>query len=239
MNKQMIAALSAITVSFAGTATAATIAFDIGPLGLLDGDGGLDQSTLSDGNVWNIFGRVGGGVDLGGVQDTNGNETAITMRAAGVSGRDGNSTLNAGWGGTVPQTVVDSWYFRDGVGTMSFVLKGFDPGSAWDIDVIDSFKTGTGANTIDIQVNGLFADGSVGPSATTDGDGWRRREDGWDNDAVLSFDGFTADQNGEFVITLSGGNPTIQGLVLTAVPEPSSSALVGIGGLALILRRRK
>jgi len=31
----------------------------------------------------------------------------------------------------------------------------------------------------------------------------------------------------------------IQGIQLTTVPEPSSAALLGLGGLALILRRRK
>ncbi|MBT8037281.1 MAG: PEP-CTERM sorting domain-containing protein [Verrucomicrobiae bacterium] len=34
-------------------------------------------------------------------------------------------------------------------------------------------------------------------------------------------------------------NQTLTGYTLTAVPEPSSAALIGLGGLALILRRRR
>lgn len=42
--------------------------------------------------------------------------------------------------------------------------------------------------------------------------------------------------------TLNGGNVprgTLSGLIIEQVPEPSSAALLGLGGLALILRRRK
>ena len=40
-------------------------------------------------------------------------------------------------------------------------------------------------------------------------------------------------------ITYTGRYGTIDEVTLTAVPEPSSAALLGLGGLALILRRRK
>jgi len=43
--------------------------------------------------------------------------------------------------------------------------------------------------------------------------------------------------NGKY-IEFTGSN-TAGSLVLKAVPEPSSAALLGLGGLALILRRRK
>ena len=36
-----------------------------------------------------------------------------------------------------------------------------------------------------------------------------------------------------------GGGFTVDNISITAVPEPSSAALLGLGGLALILRRRK
>jgi len=39
---------------------------------------------------------------------------------------------------------------------------------------------------------------------------------------------------------LGGGNrASVSGFLITTVPEPSSAALLGLGGLALILRRRK
>ncbi|MEZ7957082.1 MAG: PEP-CTERM sorting domain-containing protein [Rubritalea sp.] len=35
------------------------------------------------------------------------------------------------------------------------------------------------------------------------------------------------------------GTTSIDNFSITAVPEPSSTALLGLGGLALIMRRRK
>ncbi|MFC5051725.1 PEP-CTERM sorting domain-containing protein [Rubritalea spongiae] len=40
-------------------------------------------------------------------------------------------------------------------------------------------------------------------------------------------------------LTFADGTPTTTTTVTTAVPEPSSTALLGLGGLALIMRRRK
>ncbi len=47
--------------------------------------------------------------------------------------------------------------------------------------------------------------------------------------------GGTGNTNGD----LAGSGTTFSSLSVTAVPEPSSTALIGLGGLALILRRRK
>ncbi|MGB0993246.1 MAG: PEP-CTERM sorting domain-containing protein [Akkermansiaceae bacterium] len=233
---KLTAATAAVaSVCMTTQVSAVTIAFDVGTAGGLDVDTGLSQTTHS-GVVWNNFGAIAGAVDHGGVQDTLGNETSFTLLAAGVGGRDGNGTLNAGWGGSVPQATVDSWYFR-GSGTMTLVLKGATPGSLWDINVVNAFNTA--ANESDMQVNGLFADGTAGPSASSAGDDWDRKADGWDNNAGLIFSGVAADVSGEFHITFDGGNPTLQALEFTSVPEPSSTALLGLGGLALIMRRRK
>lgn len=218
-----------------GTAVSATISFDVGPLGGLDGDGGLTQTTLG-GQTWNNFGQIAGLVDHGGVQDVNGVETTFTLRAEGVENRDGNTSLNAGWGGSVPQTAMNSWYFR-GAGVMTMSFRGAAPGSVWDVVVTNSFNTPAG-NLADIQINGLFADGTTGPSASSDGNAWDRRVDGWDNNTSLNFTSVAADSNGYLTITLNGGNPTIQALQFTQVPEPGTS-LLGTLGCLLICRRKR
>ncbi|PQJ28541.1 PEP-CTERM sorting domain-containing protein, partial [Rubritalea profundi] len=56
------------------------------------------------------------------------------------------------------------------------------------------------------------------------------------------FNNVTADGSGNIEVLASGsGRETITGFQLraVAVPEPSTTALLGLGGLALILRRRK
>lgn len=50
---------------------------------------------------------------------------------------------------------------------------------------------------------------------------------------------FIADATGSQTITITGSDPGMTGYVVRATPEPSSTALLGLGGLALILRRRK
>ena len=47
----------------------------------------------------------------------------------------------------------------------------------------------------------------------------------------------TSDGAGEVLITVTGSR--FNGMEVAAVPEPTTTALLGLGGLALILRRRK
>jgi hypothetical protein len=50
---------------------------------------------------------------------------------------------------------------------------------------------------------------------------------------------FTSDGSGNLTLSLGGSRPAINGFTITAVPEPSTTALLGLGGLTLIMRRRK
>ena len=58
---------------------------------------------------------------------------------------------------------------------------------------------------------------------------------------------FTSDSTGNLTFLVDGSGPApgtagrsaINGFEISAVPEPSTTALLGLGGLALILRRRK
>ncbi len=71
---------------------------------------------------------------------------------------------------------------------------------------------------------------------------------GWDNaafQAVATQFSTGGSFDGNVVITLSNTSPAgdntvnYSNIVVDAVPEPSTTALLGLGGLALILRRRK
>ena len=220
------------------SASATVILFDIGPVGGLDGDGGLSQATY-DGSVYNRMGQTAGNVDHGGIQDDAGVELlGLTLRANGVDGRGGNGTLNAGWGSAegIAQTAIDSWYFR-GAGTMTLTLGGLAPGSEWMVEVANAFNTA--ANISDIQANGNFADGTTGPSGATDGDGWDRAANGFVSRELLVFPSVTADGGGAIALTFTGNNPTVQALRFTSVvPEPGTLALFA-GGMLFLLRLRR
>ncbi len=60
--------------------------------------------------------------------------------------------------------------------------------------------------------------------------------------AILDFS-VTSDASGVIVLKFAGPdggqNATFNALSISSVPEPSTTALLGLGGLALILRRRK
>ena len=97
--------------------------------------------------------------------------------------------------------------------------------------------------TIDFSVNG----GSAFTTALTGFDIVDNTTDGnvgAPNPATLSFVSNGTD-NIHIRFTNTSGNASnndfvvINGFEVEAVPEPSSAALLGLGGLALILRRRK
>jgi hypothetical protein len=64
---------------------------------------------------------------------------------------------------------------------------------------------------------------------------------GFDDPAYSATGTFTSDGSGvlTFSITGSGSRPMINGFQIAAVPEPSSVALIALGGFALIRRRRR
>jgi hypothetical protein len=169
---------------------------------------------------------------------------------------------------TVDSTTDNLWRQRDGFGegdvtvleakeaetvaTLTMTISGLSSGQSYDVYVnYIEFGNVPGAQGISASLdnNVTFLDfGAVGGAAGTPGfaelsghtDADRSGLRGYLGTAIASGVGeieFFANNSGigvDYVTTawLDGGS-------VAAVPEPSSAALLGLGGLALILRRRK
>ena len=165
----------------------------------------------------------------------NGTWDAAEIQVGGLRGDMGvaegqDATLQIGSTGVVNATAM---WFADGFGA----IEGEDGGSAINIDAGGTL-TFTG-ESFGIRSWGGFAanertfDG-VGPNGTPDGLGVLELL--W-NEELLTRDGVTnvgSFEDNFFITEVSGTEFSI-----TAIPEPSSTALLGLGGIALLLRRKK
>jgi autotransporter-associated beta strand protein len=233
--------------------------------GVISGSGGMTKTgsgttTLSGANTYNgdttvsngtlaIDGTHTGGaqytVNAGGTLAGSGSLDALVEVNGVISPGNSPGTMSTG-----TQTWNDGgsylWEINDSGGT-----QGADPGWDW-LSITGSLELGglsAGSFTIDIDsLNGLVAGNAAGF------DTWTKGSPG---DVDYSFiiatassgitgfdaDNFTLDSSGfsnapgwDWQIKLSGGDLVLEAY---AVPEPSSSALLGLGALALALRRRR
>ncbi|MCP5537409.1 MAG: PEP-CTERM sorting domain-containing protein [Akkermansiaceae bacterium] len=90
-------------------------------------------------------------------------------------------------------------------------------------------------NDLDLSAGGATLDLDI--TGATAGDSYTLFATGGVIDGTFTTFNYTA--NDSLVATLDYSSPTDLVVHITNVPEPSSAALLGLGGLALILRRRK
>lgn len=144
----------------------------------------------------------------------------------GSSGSAGfsNGDPDAGSGATVPfaNSSLEAWSGTGPGGSFTFIFSGLDNGLTY------SLQLATGAWSINDAIDG------TGVTA----DGQNVAMGNLDTEPVYqTLTGLSTDGSGNLAVTVADG--AISDAVLTAIPEPSSTALLGLGGLALILRRRK
>ena len=174
------------------------------------GTGGGGSGVLNGSGGWN-FKQAGSWANVYWDANDNG-----TFGEAGEN--SGNTTA-------LLSNVIGGLEITDGM-TMNFAVEGFDgaggTSSSYNFGIT---KTDTNLETINVLTGSTvnFFDGAQE----------------WE----VAYD-FTAQGYGDVVFNIgtgAGGQTQDHKAVLTftAVPEPSSAALLGLGGLALILRRRK
>ncbi|BDS06610.1 hypothetical protein NT6N_16500 [Oceaniferula spumae] len=215
------AALTAAT-SMISSASAAVITFGSADLSTSATDISTNGTLVEAINLVSDDSQIGGGtLDINGVTFTNtnllGNNYAFTT---GVSTGDANldvlfSTL--GYTGAAVQT-----------------LTGLTNGQQYELQLFIGDGRGfTAGRTMTFGDN----DGDTGNDAThTYSDGAGTILEGTSAIGTFTAVGTTQD----FIFGVDGGpGGDLNAYQLRAIPEPSSLALLGLGGLALVFRRRK
>ncbi len=145
----------------------------------------------------------------------------------------GQGTANADANDGVGDAQLARGYLDDGDPGITITAMGLEP----KYNVIIYLSSGdTNEGTFqDITVNGTSysVTGPITQYATGDGVNY------WDASNTITITGLTGDLSIQGPTKSGHDRASIGGLQIETVPEPSSTALLGLGGLALILRRRK
>ncbi|MGJ8673459.1 PEP-CTERM sorting domain-containing protein [Rubritalea sp.] len=229
LNKLTLASIA--MAGLAGTSSAAVVTLDLTANEATAGSAGLGQT------FWDNF-DLGGGltadITITGVSGSAGAALDTIAAGYGVSSTASNEGNRMGPGETITFTFSD---FSAPLASLEFI--GFvseNNSGAWNIGATSS----NNAVADTMLINGTsYAAGTFASAPTVTGMNFSSAVNGFVAQTLTS--SVAANGSNAFEIGMSTGTARLAGLQFeaVAVPEPSSTALLGLGGLALILRRRK
>lgn len=154
-----------------------------------------------------------------------------------------NNMSGTSWNNMVEDMIAG----RSGNGTVSILLTGLDDSLDHTLTVWHnvsasngmSFAAGLYAITPSVNVGTLLGSPTSGQATNWHRDLVPLADDDDFLNSVISFN--STGGNAEIILTSASANffVPMSGLQLDSVPEPSGVALLGLGGLALMLRRRR
>jgi hypothetical protein len=184
------------------------------------------------GNTWNT-GRLSSGTSSSYV-DSGGNATTVALTLSWTAGGLQATNNNNGWGPD-DLTVQGTYGGNNANGANTATISGLGINQPYELLFYHAANNANETET----ANGVSPEDFTGITTTADSDVY---EDGFGAAAghFLYYSSVSADGSGDIVILMDGvGYETVTGFQIRSVPEPSSTALLGLGGLALMLRRRK
>jgi hypothetical protein len=222
MKKTIIYTATALFVAIATSASAATVLIDWSTADSTPG--GADSNGYHwnsvDAGATNLVGSDGVATTwdvTAAVLDNSGNGNDSGFGGAGVNGPIGSAPFDQLF------AVTDGIYSQSETGYATISFSDLDLSSVYNFSAIGGRNSGG-------------VDGTIAVTTGT-GTGGTLLNDG----TILDFS-VTSDASGDIVLVFAApsSNATFNALsITTAVPEPSFTALLGLGGLALILRRRR